>query len=346
MSEKNPWNIRTLAKKAGVSSATISRALSPKTAKLLKPKTYEKVMKVIHETGFAPNQAARNLREGKRNTIGLMVAYYDQMFEADYYPKLLSGVIEALKDSVFDFRLIPITEGTLDEKTLKATLDKNQVAGAILHRWSFYISSIHILENSKLPLILINDRSPSEVLPCVYCHNFQGGYQVGQYLAKLGHKKLALIEGVPNAQDNRDRVEGFLKALSEYKLEILERNHGVGHFLEPESYEITKRFMLQKDPPTAIFCLSDEMSLGVYRALKELNIRCPNDVSVVGYDDDRLERYITPTLTTVAQPVKKMAEMAAQYLLNQIEEGKLQKNTLALPVELKIRGSTGPQKAS
>jgi len=334
----NKPTIRELAKKLKVSTATISRALSPKTAHLLKPATLEKVMKLVEETGFAPNQAARNLREGKRNTLGLMVPFFEGMFEADYYPQLLAGIFKAIQNSEYDFRFIPVQK-ELAAFEFQTIVERNQLGGLLIHDPNFILSNMKVLENVTLPVIVLNQKAPPiENVTAVYADNFNGGYQAGLYLVRLGHKKIALVEGNPNAFDNRERKKGFLKALKENQIPLKKQDQHTGDYIESGGYECGKKMFMPTDRASAVFCLNDEMALGVYRALDDFKLSCPRDISIVGYDDQRICSYLNPPLTSVRQPTRELGFEAATALINRSLEQSVSKD-IKLPITLTIRES-------
>lgn len=329
--------IKTLAKLINVSSATISRALSPETAKQLKPETYQKVMDIIEKTGFVPNESARNLREKKYNTIGLITPYFEKMFQADFYSQVLTGIFEEIENSKFDFRFIPARE-KLNNYEFNHLIQKNQLAGIIIHSWNIILESFKIIQNIKIPLIVLNEEIKNSKINTVFCDNFEGGYQATKYLITMGHKKIAIIQGNPHLYDNKERFRGFMKAMNEHRLNIPDNYIYYGDYIETKAYECGKKLLLLKNRPTAVFCFNDEMALGFYQAINEFGLQCPNDISCIGYDNSRLSKYITPPLTTISQPMQEISKAATNLLIKNINNSKT-KEQIYFPTSLIIRNS-------
>ena len=309
--------IRDIAKETRVSVATISRALSSDKYHLVKPQTAQRVAEVVKKYHFVPNISARNLASLKTNTVGLAIPFYPGVFQNEYFSLLLSGIFRGMENSDYNFKLLAIKK-RLDEKELDIFIRSNYLAGLLISNFSLIGPSEVAIARLQIPLILVNEKPNHPQLNYVTGTNLKGGYEATRYLISLGHQKVAIFRGNPESGDDQTRFEGFKKAMRESKIPLKKEWVLVGDFIESGGYRCGMQLLLMRERPTAVFCANDSMAIGLYRALKELNLECPKDISCVGYDNSQLSAYLDPPHSTVAQPVEEMGYRATKWMLEQL----------------------------
>lgn len=308
-----------LAKKAGVSIATISRAMNPSTEHLVAPDTLKKVRRLAESTGYSPNFAARSLGASSFKTLGVLLPHFSGIFFSDYYAKVLSGISDAVIGSGYVFKLIMVSDG--GKWAGKDFRSAEGVDGLVVTHWPNFFSRATELENLGLPAVVINDPEPDVRAYFVSADNYGGGKLAAEHLLALGHREFALVTGPEWSSDSRLREKGFCDAAKRADIPPARIHRVCAGFQEAEGEARTAEFLKTKESSrvTAFFCLNDLMAFGAMRALSKARLRCPDDVSVVGYDDDRLAAISLPALTTVGMPLYDMSREAALLLLSYLK---------------------------
>jgi len=341
-------HIRDVAKSLKMSVATVSRALNPQTSHLVAEKTRRRVQKFVQEVGYVPNRTARELSTGKTRTIGVVLPNVLQsVFFNDYLIKILAGVYRVLEqDNTYNCKIIITPRGKvlseLDNQVLGSGLDGLLLSPYCDH--AFYSSHYlpkNVLTKWMQPLVILNLRPKSpRRFHSVYLNHFDAARKAVLHLILKGHKLIAMIKGDSLFPESVDRFDGYRAALQEHGIKPNMNLVQEGNFLLESGYEATLRLFRQDVlRPTAIFCANDEMALGAIRALKSLNIACPREVAVMGFDGIEIGEYVEPRLTTMAQPTHQIAEAATRLLLDQLA-GKIKGPVAtAVPANLVIRDS-------
>jgi len=324
-----------VASKAGVSPATVSRVLNNHAN--VNDKTKEKVMQVISELGYLPNAAAKNLRSQKTMTIGVIVPEINN----SYYAEIIKGIenkayaakykviicdTENNKDKELDFINLLINR-TVDSMILVTPLMSDEdISRIVAMNYSIGVVGRHV-ENSGVP--------------CVLTDNVKFSREVIRHLVEQGHQKIVFLSGYADAIDSYERLEGYLKALREHHIPFLPELIENGNFNERGGYEAMKRLFDKKIDFTAVYAANDEMALGVYKACSELGIRIPGELAVVGVDNNRIGRDITPKLSTVNQPKIQMGSTIVEKIIEQLEHEAVAEDRVSiLPSELIVRESS------
>jgi len=332
--------IHEIAKKAGVSIATISRATNPHTRHMVAPGTLQKVNHLLEKYSYTPNLAARNLRQSSTQTIGVVVPFYRDIFYSAYYMHFLSGVSNTLEGSGYQFKLLALgQEQKWDHYDFRSG---EQVDGLIVSLWFRYFSNRQILEKIRVPTVVIDDFEDDVKTMFIGGDHVVGGRIAAQHLYSCGHRNVAIITGPAWSRDCQARVKGF-QAYWEQQGMVIDQDRVVAADYLNEKAKDAFDQIIKKDPKvTAIFCCTDIMASGVLERLKELNISCPQDISVMGYDDDFMIINRFPCLTSIHVPVYEMAQKATQYILEHLKSKnnkKLFTGTEFLPVHLVERQS-------
>jgi DNA-binding LacI/PurR family transcriptional regulator len=332
--------IYEIAKKAGVSIATISRAMNPQTREKVSPATLKKIDEIVKKSAYTPNVAARNLGGASFKTIGVVLPHLKGIFFSDYYAQLLSGVADTLLDTDYHFKMI----------TLKAEDFKwdhydfrsgEGVDGIIITHWPHFFSSARAIEKLTVPCVVINDPETGARAHFATCDNTMGGEIAARYLYSKAHRRIAILAGPDWSADSRLRIQGFRDYLKRMSPAIAP-DVLPADFQEDKAGVLAEAYFRKNDQVTAFFCCNDLMAFGVIRALKKIGIHCPRDISIVGYDDDCRAENFDPPLTTIRAPhydlTKEGTRRLVRYLKKEEKEEFFKEQTV-FPVELVERHS-------
>lgn len=331
--------IKDIANRAGVSTATVSRTL--RNPELVSPKTKDKVMKAVKECNYRPNQMGINLRTKRSKNIVAIIPDITNPFNA--------GLVKAIeqKAQACGYSVL-LGDTQSDENQIKhyaGMVDSRQADGIILcsQVMPFELDSNQTPINLP-PLVNANENTKVHGVHKVMLDN-KGASIIGmEHLFSLGHKRIACITGPQNTSTSLERLSGYKQALEQAGIEIDENLIELGAYDIESGVIATKRLLLQKNRPTAIFCFNDEMAIGAISLLKDTGFKIPEDISVMGFDDIRFAQYVSPSLTTLRQPVEEIGKASVKMLLDLIENKATEEDFIAFPVELVIRNSTGPVK--
>ena len=321
---------------AGVSQSAVSRVFTPGAS--ASPKTAEKVRRAARELGYRPNVLARAMVSGKSRMIGVVVAYLENQFYPDVLEKL-SNAFQAEGYHVLVF-MATNTAGKIDN-VVEEILDY-QVEGIIAASVAMSSELTERCRAANIPMVLFNRSQDDPSMSAVTSANFEGGYKVAEYLVKQGYRKIGYIAGWEGASTQRDREAGFVHGLSAAGLAPHARTKGNFHMDQARLATIE---MFAEDPPEAVFVANDHMAFAVLDTLKfELNLRVPEDVAVVGYDDVPMAAWPSYDLTTVRQPANRMVAETVQIMLSKIQNTETRPRRVEIDGPLIVRGSTGGNK--
>lgn len=323
--------IDDVAKHAGVSKATVSRVLnSPsKVSKELR----EKVIKAINELGYKPSHIAKALATKKTYTVCLLLPHYEEFLHAEYFQKIFKGINSVVSKNGYNLMIKQLRE----DENIQAVVSSLYVDGFIGIAFSKNDEVLKFLEESNVSVVLINVRS--EYLSWVDLDNVNSAMMAVEYLIKLGHKNIAFIGGERNNQNTIDRLKGYQMALSKYELRYTPELVYYADYDTNKAYSVTKHLIAKNENVTAIFCCNDLMAVGCIKALHELNISVPKDISVVGFDDLEIAEHFTPKITTVRQPFYQIGEKAAELLIEKLNSESKDVKGVIFVGELVIRES-------
>ncbi|HEX2990952.1 MAG TPA: LacI family DNA-binding transcriptional regulator [Anaerolineales bacterium] len=326
--------IREVAESAGVSYATVSHVIN--NTRLVSPETRERVLAAMDALNYRPNALARSLRQGKTNTIGLVLPDSANPFFAEISRSIED---EAFKKGYSVF-LCNTELDTQRELFYVDVLSKKQVDGIIFVAAGDQADSLDYLIQRRMPLVMIDREVPNVEADAVLTDNQLGGYLATRHLLDLSHRRIACIAGPSSITPSSERIIGYRKALEEAGISYDEKLILRGDYHAQSGMDIT-HIILGMDPrPTAIFALNDLMALGALRAAAEAGCSVPEDLAVVGYDDLEISRFTNPPLTTIAQPKKEVGTRAVNLLVERMSEKSQPPVRLVLPPELIIRRST------
>lgn len=330
MSEKRP-SLGLVAKLSGVSPSTVSRILN-NTAKVSDTKR-ETVLRVIEETGFRPNLAARALAGGRAMSIGVLTQYIDSPF----YGEAIRGIEEVLASEGYTALFASGRgEKDLELERLNMLMERN-IDGLIVLSSTLEDRELEELAR-ELPVVLTGRATLNQKLTSIGFDNLGGGATALGHLADLGHTIIAVIDG-PDDPDAALRMEGIRSECVERGIDLDPARIEVGDFNELGGYQAMVRLLQKRLDFSAVIALNDQMAYGAMLALSEAGLSVPDDVSLVGFDDLPHSAYTVPPLTTISQPVNMIGAMAASTVLAMVA-GYQQSARQSVAASLILRKST------
>ncbi|MDD5645123.1 MAG: LacI family DNA-binding transcriptional regulator [bacterium] len=316
--------IRDIAKQAGVSVATVSRSINSATKNQVREETRKKIFEIIKKYNYFPDQIARSLSTRKTRVLGLCMPFRASVFSSDYFTGIIIGAIESARRLGYELKIVLLSETArgLDISDVNKT---SAIDGALLVGTRIEDELLPVFRNSDAPWILVNNYSENDdgKTNFVDCDNKKGAYDAVNYLFDMGHREIAFIKGPADSRNANDRFAGYMKALKKNGIKSDKSLFRTGDFTEKGGYLAAQELLADKNNITAVFCADDEMAVGALQAVKDKGLNCPKDISIIGFDDIRLSRYVDPPLTTVRQPIYEIGKVAAQMLVH-IVEGKIQ----------------------
>lgn len=330
--KKPSISIDDVARESGVSCATVSRVINK--VPTVKEENRRKVLSVIKRLKFQPSVFAQRLAKGRSDTVGLIIPRYEGVFYSFYVLELIRGIGTMCEVLKLDLLLhLTSAESSLNYSTL----------GGII--FADLIGNQHQLKDAlerRIPCVVINNYVDNPVVSCISIDNIDGAKKAVDYLAGLGHKRIAHIAGDLNTQAARQRLEGYKAGLKANSLDFRQDYAINTDYSRGQARGAAHTLLQLTQPPTAIFVASDSMALEVMAVATELNKRIPQDFSIIGFDDNPSGLYAPVALTTIRQPLVKMAEEGIKHLnrLMNFSSSKITKKVL--PCELVVRESSAP----
>ncbi|MBY0064160.1 MULTISPECIES: LacI family DNA-binding transcriptional regulator [Priestia] len=330
--------IKDIARVAGVSVTTVSRALNGYSD--VNEKTRQKIAAVARELNYSPNTLARGLVMQKSKTIGLLVSGISRESVKDNFTfEVLCGVNERASTLGYDLILFNTNTMMQREKTYTQLCRERRVDGAIIQGIKKEDPYLKEVVESDIPCVLVDIPVHSNSVGYVTTDNALGAKKAVEHLAGLGHQHIGMINGHEDAFVSQERLNGYREALKECGLSFRSEWVVSGNFEEKKAEKAACELLNRHKEVTAIFCASDLMALGALKACKELGLDVPKDISIVGYDNIVLASYSSPNLTTVGQEVYQIGYEAADLLIEMLE-GKETNMERYLDTKLIIREST------
>jgi len=327
-----------VAKKAQVSLGTVSRVINNDVH--VAPETRERVSAVMQEMQYVANRQARGLKGMKTNVIGVLVPD----LATSYIGGIMHGIDAELALHKFELMLFTHHRIAVKEASYVANMVQGMVDGLLLVLPRNIADYTDTLTRQNFPFVVIDHQGSGDPCPSVGATNWQGGYNATEYLIKQGHKRIGFITGSMDLGCSQDRLKGYRSALRTHHIPEMPELVYEGDFNQPDGYAGASAFLELPIPPTAIFASNDVMAMGVMDAVRNRNLRIPDDISVVGFDNIPQSAMINPSLTTVQQPLEQMGRVATQMLLGILKTPKKDVNRIELPTELIIRSSTSVPK--
>ena len=334
------YTIRDVARLAKVSTATVSFVSNGKghVSEALK----RRVMDAMEALDYHPNQVARSLQASRTHIIGMVIPQLTNPF----FGEVMRGVEDEARKSGYSVIFCDSNEDSELEREHLNTLFARRVDGVLIST-SNPLPEEGRLVKRRFPLVFVDRTPPGFSGTAVITDNLGASREATRHLINLGHTRIATITGPLDLPICAQRLEGLRQALQEAGLPLPAEYLKCGDFRSGSGYRNGCELMRLSNPPTAVFCCNNTMTLGLMRALGELDIPCPERISVLGFDDFEWVASFRPQLTAVAQPTYEMGKLATEMLVRKMEQkdGEAEdskEQVIVLPNELRIRESTAP----
>jgi len=338
---KRRATIKDVAARAGLSIKTVSRVLNLEPN--VRPQTRERVLAAASELEYQPNLSARRLASKRSFVIGLL---YDNP-DSDYVMGIQEGALAVCRPH--DYHLLIHPCSTLAPSLVEEVLSlhhRSMVDGLILTQpVSDFEPLITALIEADLAVVRISQRPGAGGSPCISVDDEQAARRMTDHLVSLGHTDIGFIMGHPDHGSSHDRLKGFRASLHAHGIPCDRAPIEQGLYTFDSGYACAQRLLALEPRPTAIFAGDDHMAMGVLTAAYERGLAVPAELSVCGFDDTPMARYVWPPLTTARQPILEVARVATECLLNLLQGKELGARQVTLESKLVLRGSTARPRA-
>jgi DNA-binding LacI/PurR family transcriptional regulator len=327
--------VSELARKAGVSTATVSRALT-NSDHPMNESTRQRILELAREAGYQPNQVARSLRTNSTKTIGILV----ENIQSPFIAPIIRGIQDTLKPAGY---LGLIVNTDWDERVEMESLHllNNRRIDGIIFVATWHQDTSVLEQMTKRPYVFVhrhfNSHSPNSILS----DDRQGARLAVGHLADLGHRRIAYLSGPADWDASRFRLQGYQEELAARGLPYDAQLVNVGSWEVEGGYEAVQQILRLPDPPTAVFAGNDMIALGAIHGAQDMGLQIPRDLAIVGYDDREFTSFFRPSITTVSLPCHEMGVASAELLLKFLEGEIQSSNPIEVPGRLIVRESCG-----
>lgn len=327
--------MKDVARLAGVSTATVSAVMND--VPVVSPTRAQRVRDAMLALDYQPDAVARSLRTGKTQFAGVLIP--------DITNPFFSGVVRGAEDAAEQLHYSVIVcntnEDPLQEQRHLTGLLTRRTDGLII-ACSKHTASYESVLRRNLPVVFL-EHLPHELdMPLVAIDNSAGAYAATQHLVDLGHRRIAILARDLELLSHAERVEGYRRAMQQAGLAVRDEYFRIGGAGEADGYASGLELLRLEQPPTAIFSANNKMLAGLMRAMCDLDVDCPRQVSVVGFDDHIWLGAYRPPITTVSQQSYEVGRLAMTMLLDGLMGTAVSIRNIMLPCELIVRSSTGP----
>jgi LacI family transcriptional regulator len=333
--------LRQVAVLARVSTATVSHVLNGNYK--VSPKLRARVMKVIKDLNYQPNDFARSLKTNRSKTIGMVVTDMTNPF----YGAAVRGAEDVLAREGYTLVIGNSGEDYAKEESYYKTFKAKRAEGLIIVTCPTLYPPSYLLRHmmEEMPVVTLNRDYPGLQADTVVADNLEGSYQAVRHLIEAGHRRIGIITGQRNNIASARRLQGYERALTEHQLKCEEELLQEGHFSDPGTgYNAAMKLLTMKKPPSALFIFNVRMTMGALKAIHELGMKIPAELALVSFDDEEWFESVRPRISGVAQPAYDLGVRAAEIVMDRIK-GKLPKSPCrkVLKTELKVRESSNMQ---
>lgn len=326
--------IEDVARRAGVSDATVSRVLSNKPH--VRPEVRDRVLMAVADLGYRPSHVARSLRAMRSSIVGLIISDIQNPFFTALV-RAVEDVANAHHHAVF---LCNSDEDVDKEHFYIELMQREHVAGVLITPTRETGSHCRKLVEARIPVVVLDRRVSDVDVDAVVVDNVQGAFNVVSHLIEMGHRRIAAVMGSPAITTFRERTEGYVRALEAYGIPFRSELVGSDAPTEAAGCALTQQLLALSEPPTAIFAGNNMLTVGVLRAIRERKLNIPGDVALAAYDETPWASLMVPAITTVEQPTYELGQTAAELLLKRIKDNQGSRQKIVLSTKLNLRESS------
>lgn len=304
-------SIKDIAKKAGVSHSTVSRALHKSS--LISPETAERIRQVAQEMGYQPSAAARSLKTNTTRVLGVIVSNIADPF----FSEILFGIEDYAQERAYSLFIASSQHDPQRERSIVQTMMEQRTDGVIICSSSISAEQGRQLLDYGFPVVVINNQAADSFNYSIYHDDIDGSRQITRHLIDLGHRRIAYMGNARSGRTNDDRLAGFQSAMVEAGLTVPAEYLFTAPGGEPRNgFEAMQRFLGLSPHPTAVFCFNDLLAMGALNACSLAGAAVPQQISIAGFDNISYSAYTIPSLTTFDQPKRSIGREAARLLLD------------------------------
>ena len=325
--------IKELADLAGVSTATVSRALNNSPG--ISEKTRKRILDIAEKMDYQPNVIAKGFSKQKSYTIG--IAIHD--ISNNFYSEVLKGAEEVANTHNYTVVFFNTEYNPEKERKVLEFLKSGRIDGLLGYMSNRVLDECIDIARRKKPFILMGHFFDEVDCPQVGCNNISSAYEITEYLIKRGHKKIAHVAGSRDTKTGMQRLLGYQRAMENYNLPIDDNWIIETDYTNEGAYPKVLDFLKKNQDITAIFAANDALAAACYHAIYDLNLSIPEDISVVGHDDIEAASLLHPQLTTMQQQKRKIGRIAANKLFSIINNHEMKKDIVIVPTSLIERNS-------
>ncbi|MGN7761504.1 LacI family DNA-binding transcriptional regulator [Paenibacillus sp. 22594] len=305
--------IKDIARVAGVSHTTVSRALNG--SPLIKKVTRDKIEKIAAEMNYVPNYSAKSLVTKRSFTIGLFFSSIEQGTSASFLVDAIKGISHILDEN------FNLTVNGIDGVHNFGNIQPQRFDGILVMSQSDEDNAfIYHVKKMGIPLVVLNRQLEDPGIMNVVANDREGVKAAIDYAVRLGHQKFAMIEGKPGFKSSSERKQGFMDSLIAHRLPLNSDYFAAGDYSIESGYTAMAALLLLEDPPTAVFCSNDDMAIGAMNACYAHKADVPGQISLIGFDDIMFARYTNPALTTVRKPITEISELGTKMLVQLLQQ--------------------------
>lgn len=319
--------IKDVAKQAKVSITTTSYVLNG--VGNISEDTRKRVLEAAQELNYHPNAFARNLKKQKTHTIGVFIT----RFSGSFYEEILEGIHQAVLKTDYELIVCP------ESRTKSKILTHRQVDGAIVFDSKIKNDTVLKMASKRFPIVVLDRRLRADYLLPLLLDNQKGTREAFAHLYRQGARRIFFVSGAADSFDNSERKQAFLEEAEKHSVDVKCFD---GNFTEKTGYSAALEIIWSNDLPDAVYCANDQMAIGFIKAMKEHNLRAPDDIAVVGFDDILVARYMQPTLSTIGASRLSWGAGAAKQLIDFLEDERPFQST-RIPTEFIQRESSTRQ---
>jgi len=337
-----PVTVKDIARKAGVSHSTVSRALHGHP--LISEDTKQRIQQMAIELGYLPSAAARTLKTNRSHVLGVVLSNIDDPF----FSEILQGIEEIIQSSGYSLFIAAAHRDPGREREIVQAMVEHRVDGVIICSTSFSEERSRQFLQFGVPIVVVNNQAVEDFRYSIYHDDIDGSRQVTRHLLELGHRRIAYIGNSASGRSTLDRWTGFRQEMETAGLAFPVKYvyEATGGSTE-DGVTAAGYFLNLPVRPTALVCYNDMMAVGVMKGLQQAGIRVPNDISITGFDNIIFSAYTNPPLTTLDQPKRFIGAEAARLFLELLDtplnqRSSTHKNVRILKGRLLIRESTAP----
>ncbi len=326
--------IKDVASRAGVSFTTVSHVLNG--TRFVSADSRLRVVEAIEALKYVPSALARSLKSNKTGTVGMLIPNCSN----PYFAEIIRGIEDACFSTNFNVILCNSDDDSEKQRKYIRVLVEKQVDGLIVFSLGRDLQLGDQLKQTGMPYVILDREVAGAEADLVEVNHEQGARLATQHLIELGHRRIACITGPLEVASAQQRLEGYRRAMNESGLTINAEWEIEGGFTSEKSFTSMQQLLNMAPSPSAVFACNDLMAIGALCAINERQLRVPQDISLVGFDDIALAAYMSPPLTTIAQPKHLLGSIAANILLARIAQPELPLRREVLQPNLLLRQST------